>query len=800
MVKSWLKVFLFQSKKNKTYFLLNVLCLAIGIAAVFLSTIYWQEEHAFEQWNTNRDEIYLLESQGKTGETSAQPYILSSLLKEHYSFVEDYVLYSGYFPAEVVYKKKKYTVEHVLQTNASFFNFFPYPLVYGTASSLFQNPKEIALEKEKARLIFGVGVNPVGEQVFLDDVWYTVVGVYDLEDKRSSFAPDAVVNDHQFIPEDLVDNWNHSSASLLVRTKQKEALTQAADSVYKHYNLKALALAQNVSLEEFLKSNGGLYELNYIAHPLATLHFSNADVLNIPTPTTKLQFLYVIVGLSWVMLLLALFNYVNLSLSQSLSRGKEVGVRKVLGGTKGKIMMQSLLETAIVVLLSAVLGFFFVLWILPFANSFLATHINVNMSDVLYLFVGIVVLISVVGGVPSSLYLANYNVLKVIKGDYHRSRAGSVLKNSFLIIQFAIAGWFMTGTYIVYQQVNYMVAKDLGFKGDQVMSFPFLEELYGKDKESTYQTFKQEALKIKGVEQVAFSDLDYGDRGRSGFAMVFPYEGVPMQIAVSNVEDGYLEMMQIGLKEGRYLTHTLANDSIENAVINETLFRHLQKENIDGLQLARRNIVGVVRDFHAAGLEHPIGFMMFILPSEQYFNFNKVSVKVDIQQLETVLPALEKLWLTFHVETSKPFEYQFVDQKFAQSFEQVQVQKRVMLYLSYLVLFIALFGLFAVSSYTIGTKLRTIAIRKVLGANSKDLTLHLSYQYVLYAILGFGLSLLPNYYLLNRWLNNYAYRIEIGYEVYLVCLLLIMVLTLLIVVSRAYAATKINVLQYIKYE
>lgn len=802
MLNNWFKIVAYHSKKNKLYVLFNLLCLALGITAVLLSTLYWQEETSFDRWNANKEEVYFIESRSENHSFGYQPYVLSSLLKEHHNFVEDYLLYSGYFPTQVMHNKKAYAIEKILQTNASFFSFFPYKISYGSPSSIFKNPKEIALEKQKSSLIFGKGVNPIGEQIEVDDEWYTVVAVYDLGGKRSSFMPEAVVNDHQFIPEDLVGNWNYSSSSVLIKTKEGEKLAKAADQIYSQYYLLPMAEKQQLSFEEFEKKTNGIYDQKIVIHPLKGLHFGDAGNVVTPEANVKSTTLYVIVGLSWVLFVLSLFNYVNLSLSQTVSRAKEVGIRKVLGGSKRKIIQQALFETSLTMLLSFVGSFFMVLWILPFVNSFLGTHIVVHLRDALFLFVGVYLLVLLLGGLIPALYRANYQVLPVLKGNYYRSRSGIVLKNAFLILQFAIACWFISGTYIMYKQVNYMTTKSLGFSGDQVISFPFLEEepIEIEERHQAYQTFKQEVLKIKGVEQMAFADLDYGSEERSRYMQLFDYEGENMRVAVHNVEAGYLEMMQVGLKEGRYLTNKFASDSIQNAVINESLLRQLHKDSIAGLVVNGTTIVGVVQDFHTAGFEHEISPKMFVLPSQTFFHFTQVSMKLDVHQLETILPAVEKLWESFHKGTDKPFEYSFMDQKFAKNFEKIKIQQQVMMGLSYLVIFIALFGLFAVSSYTIGTKLRAIAIRKVLGAETRGLIQDLSYQYLIYCIVGFGLSVIPSYYLLNEWLKGYAYRIEIGWEVYGGCLLAIVVLTLLIVVSRAYRATQINVLEYIKYE
>ncbi|WP_353103509.1 ABC transporter permease [Myroides odoratus] len=800
MLQNWLKIYLYNCKKHKAYFFLTILCLAMGITAVLLSTLYIKEESAFDQWNTAKNEIYYVEYKGEVSSSEHHPFILSKLLKEQYSFVQDYLIYSGYTPEKITYKAKSYQIDKVIQSNQSFFDFFPYPFIYGTKEKLFNHPQEVVFDKEQAALLFGANINPIGEQVSIDNQMYTVVGVYDLGGKRSSFMPEAVVNDFQFIAEEDLVDWNYSASSLLIKTANKEKASQAIEALYQEHFLKPMAKKEQTSLEELLMLSGGYYNKKAKLYALVDLHFDKENTIQIPEKPLNPQFIYVILGLSWVLLILSLFNYVNLSLSQALTRAKEVGIRKVLGGLKQNSIVQNLVETFITICLSFVVSSFLTLWILPFANTFLLTQIEIRASDFIWSFIGISVLILLIAGLIPALYISNYKVLNVLKGDFHRNRSGAWIKNAFLIVQFAIASCFIIGTYIVYEQVNYMIQKDLGFRGERVINFPFLEQEYGGDKQAKYDAFKAEALQIKGIEQIAVTDLDYGKIGLGGYAIFFNYEDLSLDLNVSNVEAGYFEMMEVKLKEGRFLKANFANDSIENAVINESALALIQKETAKEVVLANRTIVGVVQDFHITGLEETIRPMMFVLPSEQYNNYRSVSAKVNLEYLETLIPELEKLWNVFNSETGNNFEYQFVDKQFARSFETIQMQKKVLLFLSYIVVFIALFGLFAVSSFTIGTKLKEISIRKVLGAETKSLLQKLSYQYVIYCIIGFGLSILPSYYLLNLWLKDYAYRIEIGYEVYLVCFVLMVLLTLIIVVSRAYKATKVNVLKYIKYE
>ncbi|MGG5578163.1 ABC transporter permease [Myroides sp. C15-4] len=803
MLNNWFKIYIYNSKKNKVYFLLTILCLAIGITAVLLSSLYLKEEKSFDQWNENKTSIYLVENSGGKVTMNRHPFALVAKLKEEYHLIEDYLMYSNYSEEIVVYKDKEERSDKVLNSSQRFFDFFPYPLVYGTKQSVFQHPNEVVLEQEKAALLFGKGVNPVGEQLKIKEELYTVVGVYAIGHRRSSFMPEIVCNTYQFLSVDQQTIWDRPAHNLLLKTAKKQETAAAIKTLYLKYYYEPMAARSNVSLADFVKQYEGIIGMDIHLEPLDQLHFQSDKPIasSIPEPVVNSKMLNIILGLSGLMLLLSLFNYVNLSLSQTLSRAKEVGVRKVLGGVKGSIIKQSLYETTITVCIAFVLSIFLFLWLLPFANSYLNINIVVQWSDMVFLFVGSYFLILLIAGLVPAFYIAQYRVLKVLKGDFNRSRSGSFIKNTFLVIQFAIACWFIVGTYMVYKQAHYMATKDLGFSGDQVISFPFLTDVNDGSKTQKYEVFKQEALQIKGIEQVAVSGVEYASMGGAGIFNFFRHKDKENLIAfMMKAEADYFEMMNIQLKEGRFLDRALANDSIENVLINESLLNIVGETSIKDLKVANKTVVGVLKDFHTAGLENSITPLMFSLPNATEYYFFNVTMKVDVTQMETLAPALEKLWDTFNPEAREPFSYEFVDQKFAKTFEKIKAQKQILLGLCLIVIFIALFGLFAVSSFTIGTRLKEVAIRKVLGASTRELIQKLSYQYLIYCIIGFVLAVFPSYYLLNAWLSEYTYRIEISYDVYVVCLILIVVLTLFIVVSRAYQATRVNVLKYIKYE
>ncbi|MNS79828.1 MacB-like periplasmic core domain protein [compost metagenome] len=380
-----------------------------------------------------------------------------------------------------------------------------------------------------------------------------------------------------------------------------------------------------------------------------------------------------------------------------------------------------------------------------------------------------------------------------------------------LVLQFAIASFFIIGSHIVYQQINYLSNKDLGFKGEQVMSItftppssdyyqeaPLLQKIFNR-----YKTIKQELSKIKGIEQASTGIVKFGDGAMSSNVA---YNETSFQGQNMAVDFGMLQMMKIKVIRGRSLNEKFGSDTINSVMINETALKMMHEKNPIGKEIEllgkKLKIVGVVKDFNLFSPEEEVPPMtIFHLTSfnMSYSAIRRVYVKLKSDDMENTISDLEKFWTT-KVNTEYPFKYDFVDKEYARTYEAYVKQKNLFSLLNVVVIGIALFGLFALASYSIQRRMKEIVIRKTLGAETNVLLKELSKQYILYCMTGFAIALFPVYYLLNKWLENFAFRIEMSVLPFVFGFTLLLTLTLIIVLSRAYQATKTDVLKYLKYE
>ncbi|HEU4790310.1 MAG TPA: FtsX-like permease family protein, partial [Flavobacterium sp.] len=406
---------------------------------------------------------------------------------------------------------------------------------------------------------------------------------------------------------------------------------------------------------------------------------------------------------------------------------------------------------------------------------------------------------------------SNFETLKVLKGNFGRNKSGVWLRNGMLILQFSIASFFIIGSYIVYEQVRYLANKNLGFSGEQVLEIFYYkpESIFTKKNAeqtifNSYSTIKNEISKIKGVKQVATGAFKFG--GGNDSSSSFSYNGNNIQGQNLAIDFGMLEMMKIEMVQGRYLNPKIASDTINSMMVNETALKIMNEKNPIGKIVDwngnKLKIIGVVKNFslyNPQGKIPPMVFFHFKTIGWMIGNIQHIYVKVKTENTEQTIADIEKFW-TKNVDSDYPFQYDFIDKSYMRTYKTYVKQKNLFSLLNVIVIIIALFGLFALASYSIQRRMKEIAIRKTLGAETNVLLKELSKQYIVYCIIGFLIALFPAYYLLNKWLENFAYRIEISIYPFLIGFAALLSLTLLVVLSRAYQATRVDVLKYLKYE
>ncbi len=787
---------------------MNVLGLSIGIAGLIFAILYWNDEQSYDQWNPERDEVFaVLADIGKDVIWSTNPGALEPYLKSDSRIAN--VVYYDWYQAEVFkYKGKTHVINKTFNTQNDFFELFPFETLQGNVETALSKENSIAMNEKTAQKFFG-NENPIGKQIIHNKRIVTVTAIYSIPG-NSSIAPNIVINDMKSRINENKEQWGNFNFPIMIKLKNpndKAAIEKKLNGLYYQNKTVKESKSEGISIKEYINTYGSIKS---ILDPLNTirLHSTGKGMLE---GQGNYQFLMIMVGLSILILILSMVNYINLATANAIKRAKEVGVRKIIGATKSNIILQFIFETVLTTLLSILLALVIVELSLPYYNNFLGKDLIIFGNQFFVQLIIIFIMTVVVAGIFPAVYIANFETLKVLKGNFGRSKSGVWIRNGMLIVQFAIASFFIIGSYIVYQQVNYLANKDLGFVPTSIISvywdkqnIDFSNENYSKIIFNNYTRLTSELNKIKGVQGVSTGTFRFG--GGNDSSSSFSYKSQSIQAQNLGIDFNMLDMMQIKIKEGRNISADFASDTISAVLINETALRMMNEKNPIGKVIdwnsEKLKIIGIVKDFNLFSPQSKVPPMVFFhLKTIDWIigNINDIYIKIDTENSDQILADIEKVWKK-NVESEFPFEYEFLDKSFARTYESYVKQKNLFSLLNVVVILIAIFGLFSLASFSIQRRMKEIAIRKTLGAETNVLLKELSKQYIIFCGVGFLIALLPVYYLLSKWLENFAYRIEITVLPFIIGFLILLLFTLIVVLFRAYQATRVDVLKYLKYE
>lgn len=804
MLQNWLKIAFINYKKNWLSTIINLFGLTIGLTGFMLILMHWNDEESFERWNPKKDQIYYFQTYYKPdnayGNNISVP--MAKRAKEVIKGVDDYVLFNG----AGIGLKMTTNVKTVFQKDGmtateSFFKFFPYKLVAGSYKNALKGESVIALSTDAAKNLFG-RTNVSGESVKFDNKNYIVTAVYELPKENSQIKPEFIINPpaEQFKEDEK--NWGNFNYACLVMLKKgtdPEVVQQKFVKDVFEYRAK-LDLNKGQTVQQYLDLYGPtgsfLTPLDQLKLHAKAPWFGPADF----------KTLMILFTLSVLIVILSAINFINLKTAQASQRAKEIGVRKAIGSTKWNLVLQFLMETFLICMASYLLALALTEFLLPSFNQFYDKEMVMNDWHIYFYSFAMVMVVTLISGLIPALYLANFKAIETLKGNFGRSRHGVWLRNGILTLQLIISSFFIIGGLIVNQQVKYMMNKDLGYSGKQIMMINFGEN--DPKPWLKYERLKTEMKKIKGVTDISYGEAVPGFNRSSSSNM--DYMDKSIQGQHGSMDYNYLQFINVQLKTGRWLDPNLASDTINNVLINEAFVRKLGWKDEDalkneikpGFDTKKYKIVGVVKDFNIRSLTsevEPIIFFHYKETDWKRFNVYNIQLKLDPNDIDGTVKRLKTYWQN-NVEQGYPFDYYFLDQKFAKTFVKYQKQQTLFTILNAMVLIVALLGLFALSSLMIEQKLRDVAIRKTLGASDKTLIWTLTKQFIWITLIAVLISFPISYYFMNEWLKDFAYRIDMPVLPFVLSLVALLLLTFCVVSIKAYQATKVNLIKYLKYE
>lgn len=803
MLQNWLKIAFINYKKNWLSTFINLFGLTVGLTGFMLILMHWNDEESYEKWNPKKDNIYYFQTYNKKENTygAAISVPLAENAKKRISEVEDFVLMTNTGSAyKMTTKYKSVYQENGFAFSENFFNFFPFKLISGSYKNALKNDTDIIISKQTALNLFGK-TDVIGETIKINTTNFIVTAVYELPEGNTQINPNFVIKPADQLKNDK-EQWGNFNYGCFFMLKK------GADP--RSFEKKFLDI---IMLRAKLQSKGsGITPQQYIDM------YGPTDSLLTPLDKIKLhakstwfgmpdfKTLLILFTLSVLIVILSAINFINLKTAQSSQRAKEVGVRKAIGSSKTSLIFQFLLETFIICIMSYFLSLVLTEILLPSFNKFFNKEITMNDWRIYFYSLLMVLLVTLISGIIPAIYLSNFKAIETLKGNFSRSKHGIWLRNGILSIQLVISSFFIIGGLIVHSQVKYMMNKDLGYDGKQVYQINFNE--YGQKPWLKYERLKAEMAKISGVESISYSEAPPGTNSFSSSNM--DYMDTSIQAQHGSMDYDYPQFIGAKLLKGRWLNPKLASDTINTVLVNEAFVRKfgwtndqaIKREIKPGFDYKPYKIVGIVKDFNIRSLKsevEPIIFFHYRETEWKRYNMDNIQVKIKANDIDGTINRLKDYW-TSKVEQGYPFNGYFINKQFAKSFEKYQKQQTLFTILNAMVLMVALLGLFALSSLMIEQKLKDVAIRKTLGASDGTLIFGLTKQFLWITAMAVFVSIPISFYLMNEWLKDFAYRIDMPVFPYLFSLVILLILTFAVVSIKAYRATKVNLVKYLKYE
>lgn len=803
MFKNYFKIAIRNLWNNKVFSAINILGLAIGLAICLLITLFVTDELGYDKYNEKADRIYRVNADflvnGSAFKERVSPAQLGTTLVNDYPQVENFVRMIDF--GDMLVKKGEQTlVEHnAAFADSTLFDVFTLPLITGNPKTALTLANTMVISESMAKKYFNT-TDALGKTLLVDNTnTYTISGV--MKDMPASshvhlsFIKAMAGNDESRDGNWMSDNF---TTYILAKPGTDEAMLNTyLKQVTKKY-MEASLLKMTGSNISDIEKKGGHFGYNVI--PVTKIHLFSTLTSEVE-PSGNIQYVYSFIVIAIIILLIACVNFMNLSTARSAGRSKEVGVRKVLGSQRSNLISQFLVESVLTSFIALVLAILMAAVLLPFLNELSGKQLMLDIFAANWMLVSLVLTAIVVGllaGSYPAFFLSSFEPVKVLKGKIATGFKGGWLRNSLVVFQFATAVILIVGTLVIYSQLNYIRNKKLGYKREQVLVLGNTASLW-----IHAQTFKEEISHIPGVEAVtmagsmptttSFSTGIFSkDAARS--------EGQVLGLTQWNVDADYIPTLGMELAQGRNFSPKLSTDS-QTVIINETAARLLgfTKDPLNKVLYyggKALNVIGVVKDFNAGSLRSKIPPVVFTLRDVR----DRIALRITADKISSVIPQIEKAYHGMDKMAGQPFIYSFLDDDFNRLYNAEQRTGKLFLSFAFFAILIACLGLFGLVTYAAEQRTKEIGIRKVLGSSITGIVTLLSKDFLklvgIALIIGSPLA----WFIMNRWLEDFAYRINISWWVFAMAACCAIAITLITVSFQTIKAALANPVRSLKSE
>lgn len=783
MLKYYIKNSFRNIKNEIKISLIKSTGLIIGITSFILVMVWVLYEFSYDKFYPDKDNIYfvnsIIDNQKDKLVLPATSKLMGPLVIDS---IKEAVTVTRISERTFIinHEKDKHLNQTILFVDTSFFSMFSFKLISGNIGSFFNNPLAVIVTKDFASNIFK-GTDPLGKIINVDNrKEFVVAGVIDNFPKNSRFNSYGILSRYKSL-EELGFNPN-SIGNISCVTYIK--LIDNCD--YKNVEKEISGVFKNYS--DARRSN--ILGCNLV--PMPEMHLYSSFEGN------RIRYIKIFSITALLVLIIGCINYINLSSARFMNRSLEVGIKKVNGAGRKQLLIQFFTETSILTCLSFIVSILLFIIIFPFFRDFLNGQLGipeVGLFKLCLLLISTLIVTVVFSGLYPAIVFSGNNPVKLIKTSFKKTREGRYARKILAVFQFSIAIILIIVTVSIKNQVTFMQNKDLGLSPDNLVYIRL-----NREKGEKYEIFKNELLKITGINGVTATSwlpsyigsiagfLDWEGR-EPGTNNIFPY---------LSVDYDFCKIMNISISEGRSYSKEFTTDA-NNYLLNETAIKQMGLDDPIGKRFKmfgrEGSIIGVVNDFHFKPLNSEIEPLLITLRPGM---FNNVLVKIHSNNIFNTIDEIKKTWKDLFPEY--PINYNFLDQRFAQLYQEEKRINQLSLIFTLLAIVISCLGLFGLAIYSAESRIKEIGVRKVNGARTREILAMLNLDFITWVTIAISMACPVAYYFLTRWLENYAYKTQISWWVFVLAGAIALLIALITVSYQSYIAASRNPVKSLKYE
>jgi putative ABC transport system permease protein len=805
MIKNFFLTAFRNAFKNWTYSVINVLGLSTGLAAIIYIFLFVQFERGYDRFHENADQIYRVGVQGMMMNNEINQAITAAPMAE--AMINDYpevqsacrIRESGDWL--IVYGDNKINEKEFLFADSTFFDVFSFKLLKGDPKAVLVEPRSIVMTETGAKRYFGKE-DPVGKllKVESDTVLYKVTGLMEDPPENSHFHFD-LLGSLTTLDASRRTFWISHNFYTYISLKDGTNIQDFQDKMQlmvEKYVGPQIEQVLGINLQEFEKSGS---TFSYFIQPLTDIHLYSDLQYEIET-NGNILYVYIFISIAIFILVIASINFTNLATARASNRSKEVGIRKVVGAMKEQLVIQFLTESFLITLVSLGVAVAILEIFMPALNNLVQIPLCISYFSCWYivptLFLLIVVVSFMAGSYPA-FFLASFRPVAVLKGKLKLGAKSGKLRSILVIIQFVVSVFILLSTYTVSDQLKYILNKDLGFDKENILMVRRSDALKTK-----MESFKSELRKIPSIKEVTNANAYPGiNFSNNAFFLEGESVGRTYLLHQAWVSYDYNKTFNFELVEGRFFSKEYSDSNA--IVINEAAVKSLGLENPIGKNILspwrdnetlKRPIIGVVKDFNFKSLHTKIEPAAFTLMSGNWEGV--VCIKIEPESLNSTIQQINSVWQEFVSEY--PFEYFFFDDHLKDLYKTEQRTNSIFVLFSALSVLIAFLGLLGLISFVTEQRKKEIGIRKTFGASSVSIVYTLSKEILKLITIAAIISWPLTYWVMNNWLQDFSYRVDINYLMFLIITILTILLSLATVIYQTVKAALKNPSDTLRYE